>query len=602
MNPPVAERRAALQSRFQAWTPRTLDAWLDVCAAEYPDRDFVVTDERTLSYADVAAESQRIAYGLIALGVRKGDRVGLLMANHPEFVVFKFAIARTGATAIPFNFLYRTDELRYVLKQSDCKALITNAGFANLDHAAMLDEIVPGWDAPGFSERPAVGGEAPDGLRHVVLSERPDQPTRPGAFTATALAALGAQHVGASAASGHGPDDIADILYTSGSTGSPKGVQVSHDAVLRTGYASALTRAYEDGRRILFSLPCYHMFGYVEGLLSTMYVGGAVIMLPSFSAEAYLKAVEQHRATDMLCVPTMAVAMVESPLRHQADLSTLTAILCGSAPAPVWLWEQVEADFGVSEIVTGYGMTECGGAMTLTLPEDDLELTSTTVGRPKLAGSAGVPGSETEGSLGLPTLCVYRTVAPVTGEVLPDGANGELTSYGPTTMLGYYAKPDETEKALHADPADGAIWLHSGDLGQVREDGYLVLTGRSKEVYKSGGELVMPKEVEEVLGAHPAISQVYAIGIVDDRWGEIGCAVIVRTPGEEGDALTAEDVIGYAKERLARFKVPKRVEFLDAAELPTTATGKVQKFRLVEHVAQRANLPVSPSPSEGENS
>lgn len=582
----IDERRAALEARFSTWVPRTLDGWLDVCAEEFPERDFVVTDERVLTYAEVADESRRLADGLASLGVRRGDRVGLLMANYAEFVTWKFAIARAGAVAIPFNFLYRTDELRYVLTQSDCKVLVTNAGFQSLDHAGMLDVIVPGWDAPGFADRPAVGDGAPDGLRHVVLVERPDTAPRPGALTGAAVAALGLERAGAAAAAGHTPDDVSDLLYTSGSTGSPKGVQVTHDAVLRTGFASALTRAYEDGRRILFSLPCYHMFGYVEGLLSATYVGGAVIMLPSFSAEAYLTAIEKHRATDMLCVPTMAVALVESPLRNDADLSSLTAILCGSAPAPVWLWEQVERDFGVSEIVTGYGMTECGGAMTLTLPEDDLVLTSTTVGRPKLAGSAGVDGHG--------TLCIYRTVDPTTGEVLPQGAVGELTSSGPTTMLGYFAKPEETAAALHPS-ADGTVWLHSGDLGQVREDGYLVLTGRSKEVYKSGGELVMPKEVEEVLGAHPGISQVYAVGVLDDRWGEIGCAVIVRAPGAEGDALTAEGVIAHAREHLARFKVPKRVEFLDATQLPTTATGKVQKFRLVELVAQSV-------PPQGEKS
>ena len=264
---------------------------------------------------------------------------------------------------------------------------------------------------------------------------------------------------------GHTPDDIADILYTSGSTGSPKGVQVTHDAVLRTAYASALTRAYEDGRRILFSLPCYHMFGYVEGLLSATFVGGAVVMLPSFSAEGYLTAIEKHRATDMLCVPTMAVALVESPLRLEADLSSLSAILCGSAPAPVWLWEQVERDFGVNEIVTGYGMTECGGAMTLTLPEDSLELTSTTVGRPKLAGSAGVAGSATYD--GWNALCLYRTADPGSGDLLPEGEIGELVSTGPTTMLGYYAKPDETASALRTG-GEGTTWLHSGDLGRVR--------------------------------------------------------------------------------------------------------------------------------------
>ena len=197
------------------------------------------------------------------------------------------------------------------------------------------------------------------------------------------------------------------MLYTSGTTGTPKGVISSHDAVLRTAYASALTRAFDDGRRILFSLPCYHMFGYVEGLLSVLYVGGAIIPLTKFSAERYFASIQRHRATDMLCVPTMAVAMVESPSRSSYDLSSLTALLCGSAPAPGWLWPRIAEEFGVHEIVTGYGMTECGGAMTLTRPEDPLHLTTETAGRPKMAGAASVPASD--------ELVAYKTVDPVTG-------------------------------------------------------------------------------------------------------------------------------------------------------------------------------------------
>jgi len=558
----IEQRRELLRERFATWTPRTLDAWLDECVAEYGDRPFVITDERTMTYAEVGEISRRIADGLVALGVKPGDRVGMLMANYPEFIPLKFAIARTGAIGIPFNYLYQQAELGYVLEQSQCSVLITMTGFMTLDYLHMLDDVVPGWDQPGFADRSASGGGSPDLLRHVVVFST-DGRERAGALSLAALEELGTP--GASSDAPHLPSDVGDMLYTSGSTGSPKGVLVTHDAVLRTAYASALTRAYEDGRRILFSLPCYHMFGYVEGILSVMYVGGAVIPHTSFSAEGYFAGIERHRATDILCVPTMAVAMVESPARKNHDLSSLTAILCGSAPAPIWLWEKVESDFGVSEIVTGYGMTECGGAMTLTFPEDALELTSTTVGKPKIAGVAGVPSGD---------LVTYATADPLSGDLLPAGEIGELISQGPTTMLGFWDKPEETALALR----DG--WLYSGDLGKVREDGYLVLTGRSKELYKSGGELVMPKEIEEVLAAHAGISQVFAIGLVDDRWGEIGCAVVVRAPGSD---LTEDDVIGHCKERLARFKVPRRVIFMDAHELPTTPTGKIQKFRLVDY-------------------
>jgi len=542
----IHARRELLRRRFAVWQPRTLSDWLDDCAERYRDRPMVLTDDCELSYADIRVESRRLADGLTAIGVRPGDRVAMVMANYQEFVAIKFAIARTGAVAVPLNYLYRSDELRFVLADSGCRVVVTMTGFAGLDYQAMLDGI-------------------PDPPTVVLLDT--DGTARPGALTVEGLAALGDRSAGVSDGRAGDPGGPGDMLYTSGTTGSPKGVLVSHDAVLRTAFASALTRAYEDGRRILFSLPCYHMFGYVEGLLSATFVGGAVIPQTRFSAESYFAGIQRHRATDILCVPTMAVAMIEHRSRRDYDLSSLAAILCGSAPAPIWLWEQIQAEFGVSEIVTGYGMTECGGAMTLTRPEDPLDLTSNTVGRPKMAGPAGIPGAD--------ALVEYTAVHPETGVTLRSGEEGELVSRGPTTMLGYWNRPADTTAALH----DG--WLHSGDLGRVREDGYLQITGRSKELYKSGGELVMPKEIEDLLATHAAISQVFAIGLSDERWGEIGCVVVVPVPGA---ALTEADVLSVCRAKLARFKVPKRVVFYRADELPTTPTGKVQKFRLVQQL------------------
>ncbi|MFF4057876.1 class I adenylate-forming enzyme family protein [Streptomyces sp. NPDC001668] len=561
MTSEIERRREHLSARFPRWTPRTLDDWLDHCAARYGDRPFVITDERTIGYAETAEWAARLADGLAAFGVRPGDRVGLLMANFLEFAPLKFAVARTGAVAIPFNYLYRQEELAYVLAQSECSVLISMTAFGDLDYQSMLDAVAPGWDTGAAPALPH--------LRQVVLLPTEGTEPRDGVPTVASLADFGDRHRGECPAGAARPDEIGDLLYTSGTTGSPKGVLVTHDSVLRTAYASALTRAFQDGRRILFSLPCYHMFGYVEGMLAAMTVGGAIVPQTAFDPVAYLAGIQRHRATDILCVPTMTVALLEHPARVDHDLSSLTALLSGAAPAPVWLWKRVRAELGVEEITTGYGMTECGGAMTLTLPDDPLARHAGSVGRPKLAGPAGLPDG---------TLATYKAIDPLTGEDLPPGAEGELVSRGPTHMRGFWKKPEETAKALR----DG--WVHSGDLGRVRDDGYLEVTGRTKELYKSGGELVMPKEIEDLLTAHPAISQVYLVGVPDERWGDAGCACVVRAPGAD---LSAADVVALCKRRLARFKVPKHVLFLDAAELPTTPTGKVQKFRLAQYAQKR---------------
>lgn len=558
MSETLTRRRELIENAFPVWKERSLGEWLAFCAEKYSDRPMVITDDLTATYAEVDQRAARLADGLAALGVAPGEHVGILMANYAEFVPLKFAIARAGAVAVPMNFLYQEEELAYVLAQSECRVLITMTGFSGLDYLAMLDSVKPGWHTGAPSEALPL-------LRNVIQLST-DGRTRDGVLTVDGLARLGEENLGATAEIVVAPNSVADVLYTSGTTGSPKGVLITHDASQRTGYASALTRAFEDGRRILFSLPCYHMFGYVEGLMAATVVGGAVILQPKFDPAAYLRGIAAHSATDILCVPTMAVALLEHPDVNKHDLSSLSAVLVGAAPGPVWLWEKVATELGATEIVTGYGMTECGGAMTLTRPDDPYELTATTVGAVKQGGVAGIPD---HGG----ALTIYRVVDPETGEFLPDGEEGELVCSGPTTMLGFWNKPEETAKGLRNG------WVMSGDLGRVRPDGYIEVTGRSKELYKSGGELVMPKEIEELLTAHPEISQAFAIGIRDDRWGEIGCACVVRAPGS---TIGEEDVLALCKEKLARFKVPKMVWFLQPGDLPTTPTGKIQKFRLVQ--------------------
>lgn len=546
----IEERRRQLKQRFNPWRPLSLGDRLDAWADAYGERPLVVTDDVTLSYRQVQEESRRLAAGLLTLGVRPGDRVAILMANLPEFVPIKFAIARVGAIAVPLNFRYKAEELGYVLEQCGCSTLFSMTSFEGLDYIAMLSEI-------GFDR----DGEGPPALRDLILVGAED-PCPLGALTLARQVGLGDADPDLPSVDAARPGDM---LYTSGTTGSPKGVLVTHDAVQRTAYASALTRAFEDGRRVLCSLPCYHMFGYVEGLLAAAMVGGALVMQPAFDAGEYLRAIEEHRADDMLCVPTMTVALLEHTDRRERDLGSLRALLSGAAPAPAWLWERVQEELGVSEMTTGYGMTECGGAMTLTLPEDPIERHAETVGRPKLADAAGLG---TRGG----DLVEYRTADPVTGEILAEGTEGELISRGPTMMLEFWGKAVETAETLRGE------WVYSGDLGRVRPDGYIEVTGRSKELYKSGGELVMPKEIEELVCSRADVSQAFAVGLPDERWGEVGCLWVVPSPGAEP---TDEELVEFCREHLARFKVPRHVLLIAAEELPKTPTGKVRKFQLV---------------------
>jgi fatty-acyl-CoA synthase len=560
---PFQERRERLLACYPRWSPKTLDAHLFDVAVAYPDRQLVLTDEATFSYAEVVRQSEAIARGLRRLGVRAGDRVALVLANVPQFVPLVFAIWRLGAAAIPVNYLFKAKELAYVVGQSECRILITMSSFRGLDYLAALDEIMPGWqrgDFGPFANLTAVG----------VLDG-----TRPGVLTLADIAAMGMADPLPLASNPVGPSDPAVVMYTSGTTGLPKGVIQTHDNLARSGFGGAYHLAFEDGRRILSALPLYHAFALVQGLIAALFVGGAIVPQLTFDVAQTFAGIERHRASYMMLVPTMGVALVEHPDIGRYDLSSLIAVLMGAAPTPVWVWQAMQERLGLKEVFTGYGMTEMSSATTFTAPGDDLEVVATTVGRPLDAGVAGI---ERLGGI----VAEYKTIDPLTGADLPLGAEGEFCGRGPIATSGYFAKPKETAELLLPDG-----WVRSGDLGRIRPDGYLVLTGRSKELYKSGGELVSPKEIEELLAAHDAVAQAYVVGVPDDRWGEIGCAWIVRTPGE---SLDEAEVIALAKERLARFKVPKHVFFLEASELPTTATGKVQKFQLIDMARQRLGV------------
>jgi fatty-acyl-CoA synthase len=583
--PDLEERRAALEARHAPWRPRTLGRALLDAASAYPRRPFVIGEHSSCSYQEMADWSLRLARGLVAAGVAAGDRVALIMPNGPEFVAARLAVARAGAVAVPVSVRLRAREFAGVLEQCRPAALITAEASGDVDPRAELERLLPGGDVgPGAAGTATTGTTPPIApeLRLVVTvptagaagasRRHPRVPTlaeleRPPDQVLDAELTVRARRA-------H-PDDLATIFLTSGTTGRPKGVMSTHDMELRSAYGSAYTRGFEDGRRILFALPLNHVFAYVEGLLACMFVGGSVVAQAAFDPKASLEAIERHRVGEALFVPTMSLAVVETARASSYDLSSLHSVMSAAQSAPARLWTDLFQQLGIDQCVTAYGMSETSAATTFTEPGGPIDDLVTTVGKPKPGGAAGDPDLAGD-------LAVYKTVDPLTLADLPPGREGELVARGPIVCRGYYNQPDATAESL----LPGG-WLRSGDLGYIRDDGFLVLTGRSQDLYKCGGELVAPVEVESVLTSRPEVAQAYVVGVPDARMGEVGCAWVVPASGATVDG---DDLLDYCRQNLARFKVPAHVLVTTAADLPLTGSGKVQKYILAERAARRLGL------------
>jgi fatty-acyl-CoA synthase len=567
----VEARRAALDRRHAPWRPLTLSKMLQHLADAYPDRPFVIDQDTVHTYRATAEKARRFARGFLAAGVQPGDRVAIVLPNGFDFIAARFAVALVGAVAVPVSFRLRATELGEVLRQSRPAVLVAMESFRDVDALEALDRILPGWES--------TGGSGLTELRLVVTAPSDGAPQRRAHLPTLASlergpdrgldAELAARDERAS------PEDLATIFFTSGTTGRPKGVLSTHDMELRSAYGSAYTRGFEDGRRILFALPLNHVFAYIEGLLASMWVAGTVVVHPVFDPEATLRAVARHRVGEALFVPTMSLAVVEAARRSAFDLSSLHSVMSAAQSAPARLWTDLYEVLGVRQCVTAYGMSETSAATTFTEPGGPIEDLVGTVGRPKLGGIAGDP--ELGGRL-----AAYKTIDPGTLEDLPDGEEGELVARGPIVTAGYFDQPDAT-----AEAALPGGWLRSGDLGYIRADGSLVLTGRSKDLYKCGGELVAPAEVERLITALPEVSQAYVVGVPDPRMGEVGCAWVVPAGTAEIDA---QALIEHCRRELARFKVPAHVLVTTAADLPLTASGKVQKYLLAERATKELGL------------
>jgi fatty-acyl-CoA synthase len=540
---------------------------LQEAARDWPDQPFVITDERSWTYAEVLDRSGRIAANLRRLGVAQGDRVAIVLGNYPEFVPLKYAISRIGAVAVPINIMNRARELAYLLDQSGASLLVTMARFRDLDYEAMLDEIAPGWVEQA-------GGTALPALREIVVFAADAPRARSGATTFDELEKPVGEELEPEPEIS--PGDLADLLYTSGTTGQPKGVELTHDMLTRTAFGSAYARAFEPGHSILFSLPMYHVFGYVEGLLAVPYVGGAIVPKVRFDATAMLEAIQQHKVSDALLIPTMTLEMLEIARKRPFDFSSLHFLLASGGRAPERIWREIDEVFGAKEVTTGYGMTETTASTTVTRPDDPMERRVTTNGRLRDVGPAGDPALANR-------LVDYRVVDPVSGNDLPHGEMGELIAKGPGVTRGYYLKPAETAAAFTEDG-----WLRTGDLGRIDAEGYITLLGRTKESYRCGGEQVLPSEIEGLLTSHPSVLQAHVVPIPDERMGEIGVAFVIPRLGQ---AIDVAELDRLARGNLARFKVPRHYIAAEESEIPLTPSGRPRKFLLSQIALKKLGSP-----------
>ena len=508
-------------------------------AAAYPTTLALVvrSQGRRFTWGDLAAEVRRCARGLIALGVHKGDRVGIFSPNRYEWVVLQYASAAVGAILVNLNPAYKTSELEYALNQATVSMLVTAARFRQADFAAMVRELAP--RCPSLREVLVI---EEDWRRLYVAGEE-----------------VGGDELEARAATLH-PDDPVNIQYTSGTTGFPKGATLSHHNLLNTGFFIGEQLAYTPNDRVCIPVPLYHCFGMVIGNLACS-THGSCMVLPGegFDAAQALDAVVEERCTALYGVPTMFIAMLEA--LGERDVSSLrTGVMAGS-PCPVEVMEQVRSRLHLAEMTIGYGMTETSPISTQTALDDPLD---------KRVGSVGRVHPHLE----------IKIVEPESGAVVPRGHSGELCTRGYSVMLGYWDNPEATRHAI-----DAARWMHTGDLATMDEVGYVNIVGRIKDMIIRGGENIYPREVEEFLYTHPLVSEVQVIGVPSEKYGEEVMAWIKLKPG-----VTCElaELTAFCKGRIASFKIPRHWKLVDG--FPMTVTGKVQKFRLRELAIEELGL------------
>ncbi len=527
---------------------------------DFPEQEAVVSlhQGRRLSYRELALAVDEVARGLLATGFGKGDRLGVWSTNNIEWLLLQMATARIGVVLVNINPAYRLKELSYAMQRSELQGMVVIPAFRSSDYVAMLLELLPQL-AQQTPEQ--FSSEAFPHLRRVVIFDpaAASETPRPASGFMTwqellqAAKTVSAEVLDESCAR-LDRDDPINIQYTSGTTGFPKAVVLTHHNILNNAWFSAQAMHFTAQDRLCVPVPFYHCFGMVLANLLCLSVG-ACLVLPSehFDAHAVLQAIDSERCTAVHGVPTMFIAELEHPRFDDYDLSSLRTGIMAGAPCPPALMRRVIEDLHCSEILIGYGETEASPLTHLTDREDSFERRTETVG-------CNLPHQE------------VKVVDTDSGATVPLGEIGEICFRGYHIMQGYYGDAQATAKAV-----DGHGWLFSGDLGTMDADGYVKITGRRKEMIIRGGENIYPREIEDTLFAHPKVSEVAVFGIPDDYYGE---EVMAWVQLHQGELATVEEMRDYCRARLAHFKVPKLIWFVE--EFPMTVTGKLQKFRMRE--------------------
>lgn len=538
----------------------TIGDLLDETAGSYPQKEALVYQERGLRYSfeEFRELCNQVARGLMSLGIQKGEHVAIWATNVPEWVISQFATAKMGAVLVTVNTSYRAHELEYLLRQSESTTLLLIDGYRDASYLQMIQEICPELATSKPGE--LVSARLPHLKNVIYLGEE----RQPGMFLWQDLLERAASiDEGAllQRQQSLGPDDVINMQYTSGTTGFPKGVMLSHYNIVNNAIKVAECQGLGLEDRVCIPVPFFHCFGCVMGTLACVATGATMVPVISFDPGLVLSVVENERCTALYGVPTMFIAELNHSSFATRDLSSLrTGIMAGS-PCPMEVMKNVIEKMGIRDITIAYGQTESSPVFTQTRPEDTIERRVSTVGR----AHEGVE---------------VKIIDPATGETVPPNVQGELCTRGYLVMKGYYNMPEQTRMVI-----DEEGWLHTGDLATVDEEGYYRITGRLKDMIIRGGENIYPREIEEFLYSHPKILDVQVLGVPDSTYGEQVLACIRVKPEE---TLTAEEVKAYCDGKIARFKIPYYIQFVE--DYPMTASGKIQKFKLREQAIQTFGL------------